>query len=532
MTERHYHEFDLLIEPAGQGYCARVLESPGGQASTEFKLPFSNLEIENFVLRLGRSKGAARRIESSEMAAAKSFGGALFGAVFSGDVRSCLRASSDEASRKGVGLRLRLHLSRAPELAELPWEYLYDPALNRFLGLSAETPIVRYLDLPERVRALAVKPPLHILVMIASPPDYPRLDVEREYENLRRALDPLVTRGLLALDRLSEPTLAGLQRCLRQGEYHVFHFIGHGGFDRQTEDGVLVFEAEDGRSRQVSAQYLGALLHDHRSLRLAVLNACEGARGARSDPFSGTAQGLVQQGVPAVIAMQFEVSDEAAITFSQELYSAVAVGYPIDAALAEARKAIFAQVNELEWGTPVLYMRAPDGRIFDVQEVSELERQAGAKAIQREVQEPVRLSPPPPVPVTAPAPPIVSAPVVQGIATLPVTAAPVPPPPERSASRTIWTVALTVMGILFVLVFLSQLGTDVPESPATSAPATVDSSEPDAVDSSERAAVNSSEPDAVRSATSPDSDLALIESLEKVEEMKEKNIRRSFRPLD
>ncbi len=363
MTDRQYHELDLLIEPAGQGYCARVLDSPVGQASTEFKLPFSNLEIENFVLRLGRSRGGARRIESSEMAAAKSFGGALFSAVFSGDVRSCLRASSDEASRQGVGLRMRLHLSRVPELGDLPWEYLYDPALNRFLGLSAETPIVRYLDLPERVRALAVKPPLRILVMIASPQDFPRLDVDREYDNLRQALAPLVERGLLAVDRLSEPTLAGLQRRLRQGEYHVFHFIGHGGFDRQAEDGVLVFEAEDGRSRQVGAQYLGTLLHDHRSLRLAVLNACEGARGASGDPFSGTAQGLVQQGVPAVIAMQFEISDEAAVTFSQELYSAVAAGYPVDAALAEARKAIFAQVNELEWGTPVLYMRAPDGRI-------------------------------------------------------------------------------------------------------------------------------------------------------------------------
>jgi hypothetical protein len=39
----------------------------------------------------------------------------------------------------------------------------------------------------------------------------------------------------------------------------------------------------------------------------------------------------------------------------------------VDAALVEARKAIFAQDNGLEWGTPVLYLRTVDGRIFDVE---------------------------------------------------------------------------------------------------------------------------------------------------------------------
>jgi hypothetical protein len=108
------------------------------------------------------------------------------------------------------------------------------------------------------------------------------------------------------------------------------------------------------------------LLHDHASLRLAILNACEGARASRTDPFAGTAQSLVEQGIPAVIAMQFEVPDETAILFAHEFYGAVADGYPVDTALAEARKAIFARGEGLDWGTPVLHMRAPDGRIFDL----------------------------------------------------------------------------------------------------------------------------------------------------------------------
>ncbi|MCB0088393.1 MAG: SUMF1/EgtB/PvdO family nonheme iron enzyme, partial [Caldilineaceae bacterium] len=93
-----------------------------------------------------------------------------------------------------------------------------------------------------------------------------------------------------------------------------------------------------------------------------------GARTSREDPLSGVAQHLVQQGIPAVIAMQFEITDQAAITLSHEFYTALADGYPVDGALAEARKAIYAMGNDIEWGTPVLYMRARDGVLFEVDE--------------------------------------------------------------------------------------------------------------------------------------------------------------------
>jgi len=142
------------------------------------------------------------------------------------------------------------------------------------------------------------------------------------------------------------------------------HFVGHGGFDTQAQDGVLILEDEQGRGRRVSGQSLATVLTDHAPLRLVVLNSCEGARTARADPFAGVAQSLVQQGIPAVIAMQFEISDAASITFAHEFYAALADGYPVDAALGDARGAIFAQVNDLEWGTPVLYLRAPDGVIL------------------------------------------------------------------------------------------------------------------------------------------------------------------------
>src|SRR5262249_8804194 len=189
--------------------------------------------------------------------------------------------------------------------------------------------------------------------------DHPQLNVDQEWTNLRTALGDLEQSGLVTLERLDGANLEMLGKRLDRGGHNVLHFIGHGGFDSHEQDGVLILEDEHHRGVHISGRKLGMLLYDHRrSLRLAVLNACEGARVGRTDPFSGTAQSLVQQGIPAVIAMQFEISDEAAITLTQAFYTALAEGHPVDTALANARKVIFARGNEVEWGTPVLYLRS------------------------------------------------------------------------------------------------------------------------------------------------------------------------------
>jgi CHAT domain len=391
MAEITYLDFDIQIERAASttpgAYRIQVLGSPAGQATADVQLPFSDLELENILLRLGHVRRGVRGIESPEAETAKSFGGRLFAAMFNGDVQRCLSNSLDRASRQGVGLRIRLRLTDAPELLDLPWEYLYNPALNRFFVLSSKTPLVRYLDLPERIGPLAVRPPLRVLVMIASPSDYPPLDVEREWSKLRAALSKLEQRGLVTLERLEQATLPALQQRLRQEAFHIFHFIGHGGFDQRSQDGLLILEDEQRSGFRISGQDLGTLLHDEDTLRLVILNACEGARASRTDPFAGTAQSLVQQGVPAVIAMQFEVTDEAAITLACEFYGAIADGYPVDAALAEARKALSTQESSVEWGTPVLYLRAEDGRIFDVAHLSDEElKQTRVSTLEREAQ--------------------------------------------------------------------------------------------------------------------------------------------------
>ena len=386
-----YHDFDLLIEPGPPGsYRARVLRSPAGESGpVQFMLPFSELELENFVLKVSQGPRRTRGAGRPESAPLKEFGGKLYEAVFQGELRDVLQSSLSRTRVQRAGMRLRLRLADTPELAELPWEFLYDPRHNRFLAQSRRTPLVRYLDLPDPPHPLSVDGPLRLLVMISSPSGYPALDVEQEWIALTRALARQRSEGRVVIERLTA-NMNMLRRRLRQDEFHVFHFVGHGLFRADWGDGVLVMEDSNGGPREVTGEELGGLLNEYDATRLAVLNACEGARTGVSDPFAGMAQSLIQQGLPAVVAMQFEITDEAAIIFARELYGAMADGFPLEAALAEARGAIRDEGNPTEWGSPVLYSRAPDGHLFDLTEriaSAEADREA-APLTQRAPREP------------------------------------------------------------------------------------------------------------------------------------------------
>ncbi len=96
MAETTYLDFDLLVERSEAGYRARVLNSPAGQAATEFTLPFSGQELEIFLLQVGRPQRGTRRDvrrqgqPEPQMEAARVFGGQLFEAVFKDEVRTGL----------------------------------------------------------------------------------------------------------------------------------------------------------------------------------------------------------------------------------------------------------------------------------------------------------------------------------------------------------------------------------------------------------------------------------------------------------
>ena len=62
---------------------------------------------------------------------------------------------------------------------------------------------------------------------------------------------------------------------------------------------------------------------------------------------------------------QFPITDDAALVFSEAVYRRLAAGDSMDAAVAEGRLALLRRMpDSLEWGTPVLFLRAADSRLL------------------------------------------------------------------------------------------------------------------------------------------------------------------------
>ncbi len=365
-----YRDFVLRIESAGPGQYRIEAEGPGGEAETVTTLPFDEKDLKIFLLEVGRPRQAVSRGRVPEpMRQTVDFGGKLYNAVLSGPVRDVFTRARQVTEQNGEGLRLQLRLADCPELASLPWEFLYDG--RDFLALSYETPVVRYLELPNPPRPTSVELPMRILVTISSPHDLAPLDVDAERAKIEQSLAGLVERGLVEVQFTDDATLHNLQRTLRRARvagkpFHVWHYIGHGTFDPNANASVLAFCDRNRMSYLVGGFQLGTLFNSYPEMRLGVLNACEGARASEDDPFAGVSAALVERGIPAVIGMQFEISDDAAIAFAGEFYTALVDGLPVDAALIEARRSVFFLPNWVEWATPVLFMRVQDGRLFDI----------------------------------------------------------------------------------------------------------------------------------------------------------------------
>ena len=201
---------------------------------------------------------------------------------------------------------------------------------------------------------------------------------------------------------------------LLEQEWHVLHFIGHGAYDTDTDEGVLAFVGRDGRADNVPATALADLLDEAEPTpRLVVLNSCQSGAGGTIDLFSGTAAALAHSGIHAVAAMQFSISDSAAIAFARGFYTALAHGRGIDEAVRSGRIGILGIARgTLEWVTPVLYLRGEDTRLFDVAPLVE------------------RAPPPPAPPVTPPVTPPVEPPAEEEPDVVSTEAHPERPPAE------------------------------------------------------------------------------------------------------
>lgn len=362
-TPPQFADFEILISAASAPghYPIQVIESPAGQAQGTLALDLEALRATLSSLETG----------PTDEAFFTGLGRTLFNALLPDALGDLYRASLGHT--RGAGKRLRLRLrADPPELAALPWEYLYDPSADLFIGISPETVLSRYVQVNEPLPPpLAVAPPLRVLVVLSAPSNLNEYGLEplqdtREVDLVRQALQ----NKPVQLEVLEHAVAAPLRQKLREFKPHIVHFIGHGTFS--SGQGWLLLEDDSHKARLVSDRQFREFFLNADETRLILLNACLGAAQSSAQALSGLAPQLVRRGLPAVVAMQASIPDPAAITFASEFYQWVADGWSVDAATAQGRRAIYLDFGSGNpaWGMPVIFMRAPDGVLFAAPQVA------------------------------------------------------------------------------------------------------------------------------------------------------------------
>ncbi|MFJ9151766.1 tetratricopeptide repeat protein [Streptomyces sp. NPDC102270] len=323
--------------------------------------------------RAGASTAATDAPVERYVAALDRLGRRLGEHFLAGDAGAALGA----ALRAGETLRLAVEVDD-PALADLPWEMTVLPGESESFALDRRLQVFR--TVPARSQAAApTAGPLRILAVVASPElgDDKRLDYEAEVDRLLSATDPAVHGGQGAeFEREEWGSLAAIEARLRTGPFHVLHVTAHAG------PGVLVLEDDEGNPDYVStARFASALLSSGHVPPLVVLSACSTGSTAKtgiedSDEFKGMARGLLQHGVPTVLAMTATVSDLYATELEGMFYQLLAADPAVDplTALTQARQDL-EQAREqadrtapgqaqVEWWVPTLFTGADPGPLY------------------------------------------------------------------------------------------------------------------------------------------------------------------------
>jgi hypothetical protein len=351
----HYDDFTLTLSgtPGAYRVSARgehglvALDEPTDGVGLSDPLTSTALEA----IRNGYAPGVAEMV---------AVGTALYQILFPPPIATLwdkVQAYADEQKRV---LRLRLEVV-ADALAGLPWELVYDPQSQWFLMARLRFSLVRGIARAGvAVRPLRAEGQALILRLVSNP-----LDRAELMAGQGDWLTPL-WQGRGAVATIHAVTAQELQSALLQHNPHILHFDGHGGWDEQKQDGYIVLEDGQGGSVEMDGATLFTLL-DGTSVRLVVLAACKSGQGGAVKQLAGVAQRLMSGGaLPAVVAMQYDVPDSAALRFAETFYQALAAGYPLDGAVTEGRKAVLLQRGDGDgaWATPVLYLRAAQGELF------------------------------------------------------------------------------------------------------------------------------------------------------------------------
>jgi hypothetical protein len=392
-----YDDLFLRIQSTdGEDCRVSARSSAGDEVQGRFRLPAEWIELEH---RLGEletlvrgekwPKAGQRDSASRDVAvpttptdlngfSPQRLGASLFEALFRGSIRQQYDRSVGRISDKpDRGLRLWLYFDAdgpaLTRLCRLPWELLYDPEEGQleepqFLALRRVRPVLRQLPVSRPLVLPAWRSPLRVLAVVPEPNEVAPLKLDLEIAALKQVFAGLGAHAKLCVLRGDQVTAQSVHETLLAEKIQVLHFIGHGKPDR-GQWGLALCQRSTGSLDVVCGERLARLFQDLPDLRLLILNACSTGQVAASDAGApvGIATTLMLAGIPAVVAMQFRITDRAAIVFSRRFYEQLVhvdretMLAGVETALAEARLAV-AEHNPAawEWVTPVMYARSSD----------------------------------------------------------------------------------------------------------------------------------------------------------------------------
>ena len=272
-------------------------------------------------------------------------------------------------------LRVELEIDerRMPGMAALPWEFLCLPESENWgtlwIGTAPNVVFTRRRSqwFPAQTIQLGQNEKLRIALVVSAPQGLSHV----EYKSVQDELEKLASKKFNRIELLPIVESANHHRVdtVLSKEPHIFHFIGHGRLENESnrEIGQITFvDPTCGEEMWVDADHFSELLNRHRP-RVVILQVCEGAKLSKSEAFVGLASRILQQNIPVVVAMQYEVSNAIACEFACIFYQKLAEGHPVDIAAQEGRLKIghSTQYRKRDFATPVIFMRVADGYLFD-----------------------------------------------------------------------------------------------------------------------------------------------------------------------
>jgi hypothetical protein len=365
----------LSLVPDRDSFAVNLQTDAGESARAAFQFDFDPLSRIGAVI--------ANLATDARYDDLRDVGTQLLAGLLDGDVGTLFRRVRDDMDAEAIAAdaardpaapaveteprQLVIRLSLPPALQRLPWECLHDEQTTGFLlnqlrySLVRDTPAVRVA-----ARVPLTRLPISVLAVI---PEGSGLSVEREMHGLKVAVDKLG--DAITLGRLDGAvTPDALRRRLDERQWDVVHFIGHG--DVVNGLARIRLNSENPSEGQWVTGETFATFFERYVPRLVILNCCFGGSQSTQRTLSGIAPFLLRAGVPAVIAMQYEIPDEVAIKFADSFYGEL-LGGPfrgrIDHALAATRRTLFQNQRSdamLPFITPVLYMHPGHEVLFRV----------------------------------------------------------------------------------------------------------------------------------------------------------------------